>query len=656
MRTNLSGIIGLIWLGAVSLAPGGAAGPVPPPEKLLPDDTLMLVTVPDWIAFEATVRQSPAYQFWHDPAMRPFKEKFTTRFKEELLTPLERELGVRFGDYTNLIQGQLTFAITQNGWAGRGEPRPALLLLADTKDKSEQLKKNLAELRKKWSEADRPLKIEKIRDVAFLVLLFGPDDTPKTLKNFFSSEPRFKDLAEAPEAPAEEPPAEARKAKPTSALYIGQAGSLLIVGSAPKPIERVLIALGGGQSPTLADHAVYRANHLSFFREAHLYGWANVKLFVETLLKSFKSGPQPEDERGEEMVRAPHPGKLISAIGLNGLRAACFSLRESSEGSLMQFYLDVPEANRVGLFKILAGDPKEATPPTFVPADVIKFSRWRVDAQKAWATLEQMVNEFMPFGVFTFIFESASAAAKETDPDFDLKKSILANLGDDFISFQKVPRSSEPADLRSPPSVVLIGSAKSEQLVLGLKTLFGAMAQAAGGVEEREFLGKKIYAVQPPFLPGVESGLKPARKLSFAASSGYVAFSADPAALEELLRAEGKGKTLRETPGLTEAAQKVVGPGTTMFEFENQAEQMRTFFALVKHGSDSPTNVLAQLRPLTQAGLGELNDWLDLSLLPPYERVAKYFHFSVSALNTSVEGILLKMFSPVPPQLKKPAE
>jgi len=44
---------------------------------------------------------------------------------------------------------------------------------------------------------------------------------------------------------------------------------------------------------------------------------------------------------------------------------------------------------------------------------------------------------------------------------------------------------------------------------------------------------------------------------------------------------------------------------------------------------------------------------LDYSLLPDYEKVAKYFHYTVRAGSANVDGITFKFFSPTPPALKK---
>ena len=54
-------------------------------------------------------------------------------------------------------------------------------------------------------------------------------------------------------------------------------------------------------------------------------------------------------------------------------------------------------------------------------------------------------------------------------------------------------------------------------------------------------------------------------------------------------------------------------------------------------------------------GLGEvsLSDWLDFSLLPPGEKIAKYFDFTVYSAEANDRGISLKTFSPRPATLKR---
>ena len=40
--------------------------------------------------------------------MKPFHDKFMAKWNEEFVAPLERDLGVKLSDFTDLPQGQLT--------------------------------------------------------------------------------------------------------------------------------------------------------------------------------------------------------------------------------------------------------------------------------------------------------------------------------------------------------------------------------------------------------------------------------------------------------------------------------------------------------------------------------------------------------------------
>ena len=52
-------------------------------------------------------------------------------------------------------------------------------------------------------------------------------------------------------------------------------------------------------------------------------------------------------------------------------------------------------------------------------------------------------------------------------------------------------------------------------------------------------------------------------------------------------------------------------------------------------------------------GESKIKDWVDFSLLPSFDRISKYFYFSVWAGFVNSEGLGVKLFAPTPPQLKK---
>jgi hypothetical protein len=646
----LKAVVRALVLAALIVAPRTAsAAPVPPPDKLLPEDTLFLLTIPDFAKGYEIYQKWPQSQFWADPAMKPFRDKFVTKLKEDFIQPLERELSLKFEQLSGLAQGQITLAITQNGWDGKSDKEPAFLLLIDTKDRSSQLKTNIAELRKRWADANKPLRVEKVRDFEFLVLTLTTNDVPKTFKKFFPPALETHELGEQ----------EGKKPDEKSEVFIGHAESLFIMSDSLKPVERIVARATGASTPVLGEQDSFSRDYQAFFRDAPLYGWLNAKSLVEVLARV--SAEKKENPAAPNPFEVVKPEKLVGATGLLGLRSVAFSVQPVEQGALTQFFLGVPESGRQGIFKILAAEAKESTPPPFVPAEAVKYQRWRIDGQKAWGTLEKMAAEISPQLVsgLNFLLDTANLAGKEKDPGFDLRKNLIGNLGDDMISYEKNPRGPSPAEIEDPPSVFLLGSANAEQLAASLKNLFVFFNQGASSPSERDFLGRKIFTVTMPSMPlpmgGGNQG--PPRSLHYAASGGYVAMSSDAPALEEYLRSgDSNAKKLREVQGLNDASQRVLGPGSGLFGYENQAETMRVVFEALKRDPSSSTNMgtLAMLSGMPGRTTPERNfgEWLDFSLLPGFERVSKYFYFIVYGGATTSDGLTYRMYSPVPPQLK----
>ena len=616
-----------------------------PAEKILPKDTLLMFTIPDVGRLRASLTNSSQGQLWDDAAIKPFKDKFTKKFSDEIMAPLEKELGVKFADYEGLAQGQVTIAVIQNGWQGNTNEEPAVVFLLDSKDRSGQLKKSLGDLKKKWTDSGKKFKSDRIRDIEFTTLILAGDDLTKSLEKAL---PGFG--GPKPGDPAGKPDGDqAAKSTSKTEVTVGQVESLLIVGTSTKVIEKLLIRMSGGLVPTLLEDPVYEANHNALFRDAQAFGWANAKAFIEIVNKQLKGEAAPENPL------MPSADKLMVGLGVNGLKSAAFSYRDTAEGSLVQFFVGVPEAGRVGLFKILAAAAKPSGPPEFVPNDTVKFTRWRLDMQKAWNSLETMITGISPAagGAFKLIFESAG---RDKDPDYDLRREFIGNLGDDIISYDKSPRTPTVADLSAPPSLTLLGSPNPERLANGIKVLMATLGQGAGGLKEREFLGRKIYSLS---LPGAMPGPDGQPKLfSFVGSGGYVAMSADVALLEEYLRSsENKPKPLMETPGLADAAQKVGGMNSGLFGYASHAGEMKAWMETMKKdpaGLDALLG-LGGLGPTAANGDGakKLKEWFDVSLLPPYDAIAKYFHFSVYGGSFTPDGFLMKVFAPIAPGLKK---
>lgn len=609
-----------------------------PPEKVLPTNTLVVLTSPDFVKARELLAKTPQAQLWNDAAMKPFHDYFLRRWREEFTGPLERSLNLNLNAWLNLAQGQVTLALIPCEGAG-----PGLVLMADSMDKRAQLKKNLAELRRKWFDSGKELHSVKIREIEFTVLSLGENDLPESLNRVL---PRG---LEAPASGAEAKP----KSAPARQLVVGQVDSVLVLGNSLKVVEPVVVRMTGGTASCLDEQAGYQAARQALFQAAPAYGWID----AAALLKAWGRKPLEKPVPGAAgSVEVPTVEKLFAAAGLSAVKSVSFSLQRSNEGVLMQIFLAVPESSRQGLLSILAGEPRETIPPPFVPAGLGKFRRWRADGQKTWATFLKMVGDISPQGIGTinFILDTANDNARLKDPAFDIRKSLIGNLGDDFITYETPPTNSSGGPGGSPASLLLLGSPNPDQLAVAVKNILVFVTQSAEAPAEREFLGRKIFSVQVPPTPLTSEAMT----LNYAAAGGYVAFSTDAALLEEYLRSgEAQFKRLREMPGLAEASQQVVGPGTSLFGYESQVESARIKFEEHRSGANPATNTPPALASLPGvAGIAlpakGLRDLMDFSLLPPFDAVSRYFYFTVYGGSASVDGLTLKLFAPTPPPLK----
>ena len=616
MKLRLRPLLLAIIAAATSSLPFAA---VPPPAQLFPQDTLLLVTVPEWTSAKATFDGGNYGKLWADPAMKPFRDKLEAKFKEKVLGDLEKELGIKADDYLPLLQGQLSVALLQNGWnLADDKTEPAVVLVLDAKDRSDQLKAKLSEARQKLAEAKKTLKTEKIRDVEFTTVVIDPPK-PKA-KTPKSKEDEEEDYDKDGKAPKK------------TELTFGQVDSALLVSDSPKALEKLVAKLTGGSVPSVGETAEFQGSEkAASFRGSYAFGWVNVAAVSGVL------GAGADMLRPQAAALGIDPRKALAAFGIDGLRSLAFSAQQTTEGSFGSFVAGIPEAKRTGLFKLFAFEPKDAAPPAFVPADAVKFQRWRLNGQKTWAALESMLSEVSP-QLGGFLQMSISALGKDKDPDFDFKKAFVGNLGDDFVTFEKAPKGKTMAELSEPPGLTLLGSGNADQLASGFKAAAGLLPTGGEEPKEREFNGKKIFGLKMG-----TPGQPDSKLLEVAASGGFVAMGSSPAVLEGYLRsAEGGGKPLKDAPGLAEAAQKVGGMGTGLFGYQDQRETTRAMWEALRQGGGLGKMVPGSNPKSAKA----MDEWFDATLLPPFAQVAGHFGMTVYAGSWDTQGFNIRAFGP----------
>ncbi len=607
MKTRLI----LVLLAALILPLRAAA----PAEKLLPPETVAFFTVPDMNKARTSWQGDPMVQLWRDPAMKAFADKFEGGFRIAVLEPLEKELGTKLEEYTELAQGQLTLALLSSPDPDAGfDPHGVLIL--DAGNKAPALAKKLGELKAKLVEKATAHKVQTIRGAEFIsITSAAPKDKP---------------------------------GKGTES-HIGQSGSFLLIGDHLPTLERVIARQGGNAGPGVGENLRFAARQNGQFRGALFYGWVDCEPLVKALVEAIsKNMPKPSPEN----PMAVQPARIVHALGLNGLKSIGVSMHDSPDGSLAEIFLDVPAAGRRGLFNLMATEAKDSTPPAFVGANVSKFARWRQDLPRFWNNMTGMANEISPLaGAMISFFE---ASVREKDQAFNLQAQLIANLGDDVIMVEQTPRGgSNPQDLLTSNAIFLINSPKPEVAAQAIRTLASTSGQAP---VTREVEGRTIYSFNAG---GAEDGGKNPGGFHLAAAPGFVAFATDLAALEGYLRGPKEtGKPLKDLTGLAAAAQQVGGMNTGSFVYENSRETARGLWQTMQKNPKLLTDLVGG--PLAIAGLtgkpkaaGADMAWIDFAALPPFEKVERYFHFWVYGMKTSPEGMQIRYYGPTPPALKK---
>ena len=622
------------WVVLVVVVISGTAA-TPPAEQLLPADTIAVASIRDLDQWWQVSSNSPYRQLWQDPAMKPFRDRFEARFAETVRIPLEKELGITFTNYQDLIHGQMTFALLPS--AIPKERNFDWVLMLDTKEKGAHLKAALDALRTKWVAGGQQVKTEKIREIEFSHLTFPQEQINASLRKLMSG---------ASESAKDDVPKSAAKFQ----LIVGQSQSLLLLGNSTQVLEKVLIRQSGVTTTPLADQSAFKIAKAKSLLDAQAY-----LVFLGQPLYAMAA----KLASGEDS--APSLGvptdKVLAATGLAGVQAVSLKLGNTPEGTMFELFAAIPESARQGLLSLFLPQVKESSPVALVPADVTKFRRIRLDGHKTWTGFESLIKS-IDLGLFGLLQLAIGTAGKDVDPNFDFKKNLIGNLGDDIITYEKLPKILNAQSLIDPPTTVLIGSPNAIQLLQALRASLSILPAPLGTtpITEREFLGRKIYIVT--LSEDVdESGIKLTPQfLHVSAHGGYVVFSRDPGSVEEYLRnADAPGNSLRDTPGLARAAQTIGGFNTGLFGYENQVETTRINFELLRKDPSTFESVMFGF-PIPLIDSAPDKGWqalFDFTLLPPFNQVSKYFHFKVNSLAVSPEGISYKVYSPTLPSLRK---
>ena len=593
-------IIVPVLAGLVLVSSAKAAEATTSLEALLPAETVLVMAAPDYATAKKHFKASASGQFWDSAEFKPFRKKLADGFEANVLAKIEEELAVDFDAFEEMASGPVALAVVPGLAAGE---EPALLLLLDAGRKSFALRRTLSQMERDWKKADRKVGETEIGGIDFTTV--------------------------------SDPEGERQ-------VHIGRVDAQLIVGTAVGQIEGVLARLGGGGGGTLAGNPAFAADHGTLLKDADFYLWANLGQVIPQLLDNAPDGAELGIDFGE----------VFGSLGLDGLGTFAITYSERPDGAHSDVFVGLPEAKRRGLFGLLETRRADASPPAFVPASVGAFTRWRVDMGAAWNNLEKLLLEMSP-DVANMVEFTVGLLGKDKDPNFDFKKSFLNNFGDDLILYQMPPKSKSLNDLGSGPMVALVKSPSPAELIKGIGAVPGILPPPLNeaALEPRKLGKHTAHSFGLMELPDPSTGELVASEVLFAVKDGYLAVSTDADVMQGLLDGQAQ-PPLAKRDRLASAAAVVGGMDSGVFAYQNDRVMMLSMMDTLRANADQFEMIFSMI-PMEGLDEVSLNDWLDFSLLPAGEKIAKYFDVTVYGAETDARGVTLKMFSPRPPNLKR---
>ncbi|MGC8742957.1 MAG: hypothetical protein ACP5T0_03660 [Verrucomicrobiia bacterium] len=612
-------------------------------EKLLPTNTVLLITIPDYTKSKEVWDKHPQAQLFKDPSLQAAKEKFLAKWRSEVVDPLEKELGIKFSDYTGLAKGQITFALTFFTDESKKVPfNSEYILIVDSGENKESLTRTLNGLVQKYTQSNHEVTTNKINGLDCYEFVINSEEVSKIIAKVFPDPSEGWESLDGP------------KPKPKNVKHkinVCQVDSLLILGNSTNLISTVVLNKSGKSQTSLFDNPGFKDFYDSRPKDSLLCLWADLEPVEQKVISFFTQEEKKKQNQqgGFDLT----PRKIFESIGIFSLKGVTMTVQNVTNGSMMNLFIRSPESDRAGLLKALLPEQKDSTVPPFVPSNVVSFVRYRLDMQKAWGVIESTLEQIDP-KIPTVLNLMLQTAGKAKNPNFDWRKDIIGALGNDIVIYVKNPQKATIENINKNPRVVIINSTNPEQLCNSIKGLT-ALSPKPPEIKEREMAGKKVYYWESPRMLQNPDKKQPPQLTFITANGNNLVIANEAAILQEYLNfAEGKSSQLKNLVGLNELTQQV-GANSGVMLYQNSREQMRFQYNLLKNETDTLATLLAMTPIGIRLGLGEdsklLRQWIDPTLLPDYSKIEKYFYITVSGLTVEKDGIRFKSFSPIPPEL-----
>ena len=553
-----------------------------PPEKSLPDTTLLFVKINNASEMREGMGKTQFAQLLNDPSLANIKkgvqEKLADADKQ-----LKSKLGVTIGEFLTLPQGTVTISVV-----GKNDPKLpiAILISADAGKNAATMTEVMTKSSKQAEEAGTKVSTAEHKGLT-LHILQGPADGDK----------------------------------PNPPVVWTNSGSVFHIASDVDGLKE-LINNAEGRSDSLASSENF-TKVVTKLGDGQLFWFLDVNKAIKLMVKAGTAAQGGDAAQAEAMLQN---------FGINGFKAVggTMSFGSGPYDTISKTFLLVP-APVQGLLKMFSMPAAALRPEPWVPATVSSYQTMSWDLDGAYNAINDLVNKFQP-GMLNLL-EQQLVGPNGGEP-LSFQKDFFGPLGDRItvISDFKKPIT---ADSQRMLFSIALEDAKAAQGTLGK-----ILALANASPKKRDFQGTTIYDFTMPELPNqpANSPLK-GGEVSLALAKDYLFVTNAPALLEQVIR--GGSAPLADSQPFLDATKGIPAKSSTL-SFSRAEEQARASYEMIKNGDFEKA---LQQAGGANAPKVKLSEVFDVNKLPDFSVFTKYLSNAAGFGVSNEDGVLFTGFS-----------
>ncbi|MDD5458567.1 MAG: hypothetical protein PHF37_04160 [Phycisphaerae bacterium] len=549
---------------------------IPKTADLLPADTAFLIEAANFSELTAQFKQNDTYGLYSDPAMKPFIDKIKNyldkKGKETDKNNLFRliyEAGVK-------PQKRLAIAMVLNPQNIDGNEPPFILI-------------------SQWGT-----ELEKIKAVADKFVAKNDEMGGHTKKQDYRGQTIMELVDEG-----------------GSKIYWVFIDDLLVAAMDIEPVKFVIAQVNGAAgAATLASSSDYSSVMAAVGPYHDIDVFVNFEHIIKTAAAADSSG---------------QAGMAMSSLGVQNVSALGVSIgvsRKQGRNSSGKMLLKV-DGSKEGICKILSADAAPLRLPNFLAGSTYSVIFYNVDIQKAYEEIGLLAAKLYPpaAGMMYMPLIPPSASG---EPGIDLKTGLIDNLGSQIIVAESLNKPFGPKKMPN-ESILALAVKNKPSLEKSLDRLHSQLFALNNPDLKRELLGHTIYLFKPSMLPMMapspvtEDGDTKIPNMAFTVTNTHLIFGTEPAVENAIRMMESGQGSLAEQKWFNVLKSSI--PATASFAgFGNTKSNMEMLWWMLKQDNRIGTMSANPFNPLGRAfNNPDFNEVFDLSLLPPYESVKKYF-------------------------------